>query len=375
MSTIPVHEGSEWPYVLTLLPPDLDESARRTEALVRCRNVPDASALLRMALAYAVTDLSLKDVAAWAQSLQLASITGPGLFYRLRMAQGWLQELLARTLQSGIETVVPGGMRLRVVDATVVNGPGPRSTDWRVHAVTDPGTGTFRSVEITDEHGAEGYERHAFGPGEVILGDRMYATAKGVWAVRSAGAEVVARLNPHTMRICNGKHQVISLLSFEPRVPRVGVIDIDIIIPIPPERRTKSHKTWRLEQSVAWVPARAVAARSRTGEVTWVVTTLSREKAGPVQVMDLYRLRWQVELFFKRLKSLLGFDSLPSRRGPTARSWMLGRLLAAALAQRLVTPNRALSPWGYDMHNIKPADQCLVAFPDDPLGDTAGSSR
>jgi hypothetical protein len=360
--------------VLTILPPGLDESARRTGALVRCRNVPNAAALLRMALAYAVTDLSLKDVAAWAQSLQLASITGPGLFYRLRMAEGWLQELLARTLQTGIEAVAPGGMRLRVVDATVVNGPGPRSTDWRVHVVTDPGTGTFKTVEITDEHGAEGYERHVFEAGDVVLGDRMYATAKGVWAVKSAGAEVAARLNPHTIRVCNAKHEVVSLLSLESKVPRVGVIDIDVVIPIPPERRTKSHKTWPLAQSAAWVPARVLAARSRNGELTWVMTTLPRDKATPVQVMDLYRLRWQVELFFKRLKSLLGFDSLPSRQGPTARSWMLCRLLAAALAQRLVMPNRALFPWGYDMHNIQPADQCVVTIPHDPVGDAGGSS-
>ena len=62
MAALSLHEG-QWEYVRTLLPADLDESARRTKALVRCRNVPDAAALMRMALAYAVSDLSLKDVA------------------------------------------------------------------------------------------------------------------------------------------------------------------------------------------------------------------------------------------------------------------------------------------------------------------------
>ena len=95
-----LHDEREWPYVLTLLPPDLEDSARQSEALIRCRNVPDAAALLRMALAYAVSDLSLKDVAAWANALGLAQITGPGLFYRLREAEAWLQHLLAQTLQS-----------------------------------------------------------------------------------------------------------------------------------------------------------------------------------------------------------------------------------------------------------------------------------
>ena len=79
METLPLH-GDQWAYVRTLLPADLEQSARAMDALVRCRNVPDAAALIRLALAYAVSDLSLKDVAAWASALDLAEISGPGLF-------------------------------------------------------------------------------------------------------------------------------------------------------------------------------------------------------------------------------------------------------------------------------------------------------
>jgi len=64
----------------TLLPSDLEESARATKALLRCRNVPNAAALIRMALAYALSDLSLKDVAAWASALDVAQITGRAYF-------------------------------------------------------------------------------------------------------------------------------------------------------------------------------------------------------------------------------------------------------------------------------------------------------
>ena len=80
-----------------------------------------------------------------------------------------------------------------------------------------------------------------------------------------------------------------------------------------------------------------------------MLTTLSAEQASWPELMQLYRLRWQIELLFKRLKSLLHFDALPSRQGPTAKSWMLARLLAAALAQRLVQPAGPLSPWGYEI--------------------------
>ncbi len=353
MQTPPLHDEREWPYVLTLLPPDLEDSARQSEALVRCRNIPDAAALMRMALAYAVSDLSLKDVAAWANALGVARITGPGLFYRLREAEAWLQYVLAQTLQKQVEAEVESRMRLRVVDATVIHGPRATGTEWRAHVLINPGTGEFRAVELTDAHGGEGYGRYPVSPQEVILGDRAYATARGLWAIHSAKAYVVARLNPHTLRVCNPQRERISLQNMEERVPKVGGIEFNIIVPIPPEKATKSHKSWPLARAIAWVPARAVAGQTREGEVIWLLATVPEEQASWQQLMQLYRLRWQIELFFKRLKSLLHLDTLPSRQGPTAKSWMLARFLAAALAQELVQPTGPLSPWGYDLRTTR----------------------
>jgi hypothetical protein len=349
MDTHLLYQEREWPYVLTLLPQDLEDSVRQSQALVRCRNVPDAAALMRMALAYAVSDLSLKDVAAWASALGVAQITGPGLFYRLREAEAWLERVLAQTLESEVRAGAGSRLRLRVVDATVINGPGASGTGWRAHVLIDPGTGGFRSVELTDASGGEGYGRHPLERGEAILGDRAYATARGLWAVQLAQAHVVARMNPHTIRVCDAERGRISLLSRENEVPKVGAIEFNIFVPIPPPRPTKSHKTWSLASAIAWIQARAVAGRTRHGEVIWVLTTLPTEQASGVELLQLYRLRWQIELFFKRLKSLLHLDTLPSRQGPTAKSWMLARFLAAALAQKLVQPSGPLSPWGYEL--------------------------
>jgi len=154
--------------VRTLLPSDLEESAHKTNALLRCRNVPDAAALMRLALAYAVSDLSLKDVAAWASALEVAQITGPGLFYRLREAEGWLEQVLGQVLGDHVPQAV-GGWPVRVVDATVINGPGKKPVQWRAHVQIDPATGGFRAVELTDDSGGEKLGRHHFRAGEVVL--------------------------------------------------------------------------------------------------------------------------------------------------------------------------------------------------------------
>jgi hypothetical protein len=342
--------GEAWPYVTTLFPLDLEESARASGALVRCRNIPNAQALMRLALAYAVSDLSLKDVAAWARGMEVAEITGPGVFYRLREAEGWLQGVLAEVLQPEVApTPVGGAGRLRIVDATVLTGPGSKGTDWRVHVLVDPITGGLSSVELTDSHGGEGYARWMPRPGEVLLGDQAYARARGIAAVRQKAGHVVVRATPQAIRMCTPDRRVLRVAQLEAEVPQVGAREWPVLIPVPPD----GNHAWSLSKAKDWIPARLVAARTKEAKVIWLLTTLGEAELSATQVLRLYRLRWQIELAFKRLKSLLHLDTLPSRDGPTARSWLLSRLLAAALAQRLAQPNGPFSPWGYELHEAR----------------------
>jgi hypothetical protein len=169
-----------------------------------------------------------------------------------------------------------------------------------------------------------------------------------VYAVRHAEAHVVVRFNPVTLRTCDDHRRRIFLADREAEVPVTGAVEFSIVLPVPPER-TKSHKTWTSAKAIDWIPVRAVASRTRNGEVIWILTTLTTAQLPALAVLGLYRLRWQIELFFKRLKSLLHMDTMPSREGPTAKSWMLARLIAAALAQLLVQPSGPLSPWGYQL--------------------------
>jgi IS4 transposase len=75
-----------------------------------------------------------------------------------------------------------------------------------------------------------------------------------------------------------------------------------------------------------------------------VATSLGQEVTAE-QVMELYRMRWQIELAFKRLKTLFQYNDLPATNGASVKAWFYGKLLLAALCETLVNTGR-FSPSG-----------------------------
>ena len=53
-----------------------------------------------------------------------------------------------------------------------------------------------------------------------------------------------------------------------------------------------------------------------------------------MQLLDVYRTRWQVELVFKRFKSLAQLGHLPKYDAESAKACLYGKLLVALLVAR-----------------------------------------
>ena len=80
-----------------------------------------------------------------------------------------------------------------------------------------------------------------------------------------------------------------------------------------------------------------------------IFTDLSAARLSSAQAFAWYRLRWQIELFFKRFKSLANAGHLPKRDDSSARSWLYGKLLVCLLAEKLTRQARDFSPWGCEL--------------------------
>jgi Transposase DDE domain len=65
-------------------------------------------------------------------------------------------------------------------------------------------------------------------------------------------------------------------------------------------------------------------------------------------------MRWQIELVFKRLKSLAQLGHVPKYDDRSSRAWVYGKLLVALLTQKLIRIGRTISPWGYPSRRGRP---------------------
>jgi transposase len=88
-------------------------------------------------------------------------------------------------------------------------------------------------------------------------------------------------------------------------------------------------------------------ATRKYAEYVLVFTTLPASEASTEQVLEAYRLRWQVELTFKRLKSIAQLGHVPKHDDQSSRAWLYGKLFVALLSQKMARVGSTISPWGY----------------------------
>lgn len=80
-----------------------------------------------------------------------------------------------------------------------------------------------------------------------------------------------------------------------------------------------------------------------------MITDLPPEVLPAAEALKLYRLRWQIEIFLKRLKSILDMDRLRARDERLARTYLYANILRALIVDELREAALTLFPWGYPL--------------------------
>ena len=362
MSAVAGETQAGWEQLKALLPPGWRELASEM-GVVRDdwpahMNVKftEVEPLLRLVFYYVAEGCSLEQAATVFAAKDIVHVTKAAVHFRLLTLAPYLacllEQLRSAEQQQATIARLAHGFVVRVLDATSVQRPGAVGTTARVHYVIDLATLRLHDVRVTDAHGGETLTQFPVCANELWLLDRGYSNGVNVRYALSQGAHVLCRWNRGALPLFTRQGGVVDPREKLSRLPAWKAHEWSGVY-IDDERgprlkvRLVGMRLGETEAQAARQRLRREMGTSLTDDQSFfcgfvlLVTTVPDTILSAKEALELYRMRWQVELYIKREKSLGGLDELPCHKPAAIESWLYAKLLLSHLAHTLAASTEA----------------------------------
>jgi len=359
--------NEDWDLLLSLMPQGWRELAIETEAIKGLRKDKGEAEYLRVLLLHLACGYSLRETAVRAREANLADLSDVAVLKRLRKSKDWLHGLCLRLMEEQAALNKPAaGLSLRLIDATLIQEPGPTGSTWRIHYSLRWPQLTCDYFRLTSEDGKGNGESLTHFPahaGEHLLADRGYSNYSSVKHVADNGGVLTVRLNPRAVCLLDEGQKLFALdrhLRQIKKTNQVGCWPVwlagaDRKAPVAGRlcvlRKSKAaiaKARFKVERKASSNGRELQADTLLYAEYVMVFTT-APEHFSAREILEIYRLRWQIELVFKRFKQLAQLGHLPKEDEESSKAWLYGKLFVALLTERLIKMAESFSPWGYEV--------------------------
>jgi hypothetical protein len=355
----------DWPMIAAQLPSGWEELAVEMGVVYTKfpahmgTKVTKAAHLLQPILYQVATNSSLAVTVSMAAAAGVIKMSAVGLHKRMRTIGPYLARLVTRMTDAEVAFAAErwAGYDVVLVDGSSVSRPGAEGTTARVHYALRLSTLRPVQIEVTDDSVGETFRHFDAEAGQLWMGDRGYSNPPGIAAIVAADADVLVRYNRGSLPLYSINGQLLDVQRMLARLKRPGIarewyaevhpqsgkaiVGRLCALLLPPDKAEEARQRARREQGRSVTEETLAAA-----QYVVVFTTVPSSRLTAALVMELYGLRWQIELHIKRDKSIAGLDRLPNFRSDTVYSWICAKLLLTQIARKLATPNVAIPPCG-----------------------------
>lgn len=365
--------NEDWPVLLSFFPKNWVELASVNNLHKSLRKDKETENYIRTLLIHIGCGYSLRETVARAKLAGLAEISDVALIGRLKKAKDWLHSLCVALFQEQIgKPEHQHGFQFRLFDATNVKEPGRTGSLWRIHYSMQLPSLTCDFFKVTSTKGrgtGESFFQYSIKKNDYIIADRGYSTASGIHHVASKKAYVMVRVNTSSLPLLDLNKSPFPLLENVQNIQKAGAIRSWKVLISGRENKfvpgrvcvvRKSNEAIKIAHEKILKDARKKSRKTKPetfefAKYVIIFTNYPEESFSDYDILNWYRSRWQVELVFKRFKSIAQLGHLPKHNDDSSKAWLYGKLFVALLTNKLIQYASTFSPWGYFLEEQSPS--------------------
>jgi hypothetical protein len=251
------------------------------------------------------------------------------------------------------------GKNVLLVDGSEDVKCGKNKQYFMLHYSIDLFTLSEREFLITDmQTGEKLVNFRNIRSNDIVIGDRAYGTLPGAAYIMFLQADYILRVRAGGFSVYDNTNEKIDLFEQFSTLQEGETAEITAYCIINDRYELVRFCALRKDEDSERKGLKRLVKenqRKRRGKPVselqqesnkYIIVMTSLEKdVTAAQILDLYRARWQIEIAFKRLKSIFRYNEMPARLSENIRTWFYGKLLLSALCETLVNTGR-FSPSG-----------------------------
>ncbi len=343
--------------ILEIMPEGWKEAAKTKKALIRGRNIKTPEELLRLNFLYQTQGGSYGLTSALTQiSENQEGLNKTAVEKRIVNSADWLKWLCENlSRQEGFIVEPPEylkGDRVNVVDASDYSCNGSRGADFRFHYMMNLFTMNTTEMYFTKASEGETLTRYTqIKKNDIIVADRGYCSITEIKHVIENKGDYVIRMRSNSFNLYREDGTKFDFTEELKKDYTPGrKIDVNLfiksgkeMIPVRVCATAKSDEDVRKSERHMKKSNHNRRPLSEL-QTVWshfvVAVTSIDDKFSTVQILELYRMRWQIELVFKRFKSIFGGREFTARKEKSVKAWFYGKLLIAIICETLSKKGR-----------------------------------
>lgn len=342
--------------LMKLLPEHYEQACYETKAIERGRSIKTPKELMSYCLLYLSQKYSLLELSLFAK-LKGIKMSDVAFMKKLAKCNEWYKEILNSMLPSVIANYEnPQGLegyRISAVDGSAFTQQGKNKKSFRLHFMINIFNLSAEQYKITTQKTGESLTNFSIDKKQLILADRGYFSKKSIEHCIKSGGDFIIRYKHKSFLIYDSNGELLDVAEELSKLEKGKDGKKPVTIDIPAYLKSqngelikfricamkktddailKSQKRIKRKEATS---CNAISTETKYVNNYIVVCTSLPQSVSVEQVLETYRLRWQVEIYFKRLKTLMAFGDVPNKKEENIMAWLNGKMVVALLIEKL----------------------------------------